>query len=338
MKTCCLLIVLLFCKCSFAQNSFFNYSYIDLAVQSIDAPTTDSLAKKLALTAKTDLEKARAVYSWISSHIYYNIGVYSWRTTREVKYSQIDDTASVWKSPDEMVADGVLKKRMTVCSGYSKLFKTLCEYLGLKCELIFGYVRVPGAKERFKTNHIWNAVMIDSAWHLVDVTWGSGYVNHKNEFIQSPDDYYFLTPPQELIRDHFPEDAKWTMLQQVPVLYEFKNSPFKTKYFVKYGIASHTPYAGIIEASVGDTLTIEMKLIDAGRTGKIASSNFSEELSEYSKAYAVIEPDKKYGETVVYKYVVPSPQKKWLQLAFNKDIILQYRLNVKDKVENSFSN
>jgi transglutaminase/protease-like cytokinesis protein 3 len=49
--------------------------------------------------------------------------------------------------------------------------------------------------------------MIDGAWQLADVTWGSGYVNFANQFVQRTNDAYFLTPPDEFAKDHFREDA-----------------------------------------------------------------------------------------------------------------------------------
>ena len=65
-----------------------------------------------------------------------------------------------------MVAQKVLRRGKAVCDGYARLFKVLCQYTGLEAVVLNGYVRtdVGRSSERFKTNHTWNAVRIDSVW------------------------------------------------------------------------------------------------------------------------------------------------------------------------------
>ena len=78
---------------------------------------------------------------------------------------------------DERVARIVLKRKQTVCAGYARLFKTLCDFAGIKSEIITGYAKTNLMSSRqFKCNHNWNAVLIDSNWYLLDATWASGYL------------------------------------------------------------------------------------------------------------------------------------------------------------------
>lgn len=327
MKKCFGFLLTLWCSISLAQKPV-DFDAIDRRVRNIDAPTTDSLAKLLTGPYSRDIEKVRAVYTWIATHIAYNMGIFSWKYPTLTKYvPEYDDTATEWKSADEMVADRVLKRRVAVCDGYARLFKTLCQYAGIQSELVLGYVRAEPGKERFRTNHTWNAVRVDSAWQLVDVTWGSGFVTYTNEFIQSLDDYYFLTPPQQMIRNHYPEDPNWTLLDNPPVLYEFKGSPLRCKAFVKYGINSFSPSNGVIEAAIGDTLKLELQ-VDAERSKKVASSNYADTLIAPS-SYAIVEPSIQKGSKVEYTYILNSPSVEWLQLVYNKDVVLQYRINEK---------
>src|SRR5881398_325877 len=105
-----LLISFFFLKAaSFAQKHQESFSAIDWRVQSIEPSTPESLAQKLTSAYSSDLEKTRAIFSWISQHISYNTGIYSNRRYSSIKYIlSSTDTASIWKSGMEMTAITVL--------------------------------------------------------------------------------------------------------------------------------------------------------------------------------------------------------------------------------------
>ncbi len=141
MKLC--LIAFFFCLSisSLAQKHRVSFSQIDWEVQSLTAATPDSLSFLLTSPYTTNIEKVRAIYSWMVQHISYNTGVYSPKSSF-VKYPPNPwDTAAVWKSADEMTAQRVLHRRVAVCDGYSRLFKVLCNYAGINAEVITGYGR-----------------------------------------------------------------------------------------------------------------------------------------------------------------------------------------------------
>lgn len=330
------MMLLLLTVCANAQLRRADYSAIDYAVQGLEAPTTDSLAKKIAQTYATDDEKVRAIFRWITYHISYNTFILNTpgRRTANSKYGGEEDTASDWKSADEMVADKVFRRRTGVCDGYARLFKVLCDYSGIKAEVIKGYARTNmdmGLK--FRTNHSWNAVQIDSAWYLLDPTWASGFCTYSNEFVQRLDEYYFLTPPAQFIKDHYPEDLQWTLLANPPTLKEFYAAPFRRSAFIKYQIASYSPSNGVIEASLGDTVHIELRSKDLERDKKVASTAFFDSSTfTLSPASAFLSPSIEAGK-VVYSYVVSSPSVEWLHILYNDDIIMQYKLALrKDSV------
>ncbi|HVK97206.1 MAG TPA: transglutaminase domain-containing protein [Flavisolibacter sp.] len=326
---------LVFCNRAISQGNPVNYSVVDWQVQNIAAPTTDSLAKKISSLFTTDKEKVRAIFTWVATNISYNTGIFTKRFSATSRFiDDYSDTASVWKSADEMVADRVFKRRVAVCDGYARLFKTLCTYAGIKSEIIYGYVNGDGGRmgERFRTNHTWNAVFVDSAWHLIDVTWASGYVNYGLQFVHHFQDYYFFTSPKQLIKDHYPEDPRWTLLDNSPEFQDFKRGPFKSKAFVKYGIENFSPSNGIIAGFVGDTVNIELQLYDVKRAKTIAPSTLYDSLPSLP-SFPALEPVLEKGNKVVYTYVIESPQKSLIQLVYNKDIIMQYRLQVKEKIE-----
>lgn len=341
MKTSAIIIFLLVTHVAFAQRQPASYALIDWSVLNIEATSPGDLARKLAQPYKTDREKARAIFSWIAQHIsYYQPRVFRNGNSRPLVVngaSETDDTSTKLKPVELLVAEEVLKKRTAFCYGYSRLFKCLCDLAGIPCEVINGYARGDFNKigKNFRTNHSWNAIRLDSSWYLVDVTWSSGHFTYNtDEFIQHFDDKYFLMPPEQFAQDHFPDDLEWSLLQQPPAIGEFRLSPYKSRYFVKYQVSSYSPEKGIIKASVGDTINLEVKTnLAADRRiggGSLYDSSFWSPLL----SAAVCRPTGvSSGNTINYSYVVQSPQTQWLQLVYNDDVILRYKLEVRDKKE-----
>jgi hypothetical protein len=327
-----LLIPVLVFQVSFAQNKTKNFGSIDWKVRNIEANSVDSLASRLTSPYQTDIEKVRAIFSWITQNISYNTNVLSSsRRYHPIKFlPEPVDTVSVWKSAYEMTAERVLKRRYAVCDGYAKLFKTLCDYSGIQSEVITGYAKNGMERSiRFRTNHTWNAVMIDSVWHLLDVTWASGYVNYGEEFVQRTDETYFLSSPKQFFTDHYPEDLRWTLLDNPPAVQEFKFTPFKCKSYIKYGISSFFPRNGLIEASIGDTVRIDLETYNSERDMKTSSDPFFDSsILTMSPASAFLTPSVK-SNTISYTYVVDGTNVEWLHLMYNDDMILRYKLNVR---------
>jgi len=239
----------------------------------------------------------------------------------------------------ETIAKRVLQKKAAVCDGYSRLFKTLCDYAGIRSEIITGYAKANmgriGAK--FRSNHNWNAVYIDSAWYLLDVTWASGFLTYRSgEYVKQYNNHYFLTPPEEFIQDHFPDDLQWTLLTKTPILKEFDASPFKQKSFSKYSISSYKPSKGIIEAALGDTIHFMLETRDPWNDRRILPDVFFDTTMFYrSSLWAFIYPGAETGQRanagrkINYTYVVDSDIVEWVHLMYNSDLIMRYKLNIK---------
>ena len=243
-----------------------------------------------------------------------------------------EDTLS--QSLNERIAVEVLKKREAVCDGYARLFKILCDYAGLRSEIITGYARsnMDRMGSQFKSNHRWNAVLLDSTWHLLDVTWASGYISYgSDQFIKAYDNYYFMTPPEQFIRDHYPEDSRWTLLTNPPTLKEFYRTPFKHSAFSKYSIVSFAPAKGIIEASIGDTIKVELTMT-YNEKHEIASDTLKDEINILPVAFFLdslkpVSNDNK--KRISYRYTINSPGIEWLNVIYNDDVVLRYKLNIR---------
>jgi hypothetical protein len=310
-----------------------SYSSIDWRVATIDAPTPDSLSKILTAPYSTEIEKVRAIFSWVAQHITYNTYVISCqRKNGSARYTtEPEDTSMQWKSAIEMTAIKVLKKRTAVCDGYAKLFKTLCDYAGLRCEIISGYARGYLQNDRrFRSNHSWNAVMIDHVWHLLDVTWASGYFTYSDQYVQRMDDNYFLTSPEQFIRDHYPEDLYWTLMDNPPSIPEFRKMPFHCKSFVKYSIGAFTPSNGILEAYIGDTVHIEITVTNKARDKHISPDPFfdSSDIERKINEVYLVASDST-AHSLKYSFRVDNPFVQWINVMYNNDVIMRYRLQLK---------
>lgn len=177
--------------------------------------------------------------------------------------------------------------------------------------------------------------MIDSSWYLLDATWASGYLSKDgDEFVRDYDANYFLSSPEHFIRDHYPDDARWTLLPDSKVPDEFKRSPFKQKSFAKYSITSFYPSTGVIETFVGDTLHLNL-VTSATEIGRNVCPDLLLDSAIYthSPSWVFLQPDKDSAlqNQHDYTYTVSSPDVEWLYLLYNNDMVLRYKINVKKK-------
>jgi transglutaminase/protease-like cytokinesis protein 3 len=291
----------------------------------------EELSRQLTASCTTDLQKVRAIFYWITDNIAYRTKpIRSRKKIAPVTIEETNDTAAL-KPLDERVAETVLEDRVAVCDGYARLFKTLCSYSGLQAEVINGYARTEAIKriQRFRPNHSWNAVMIDSVWQLLDVTWASGYISwHGNEFVRHLDEQYFLSTSEQFIREHYPDDLRWTLMEDPPLMAEFRYSPFKQKSFSKYGITSYSPETGIIEVNQGDTLFIGLQTANAQKDRQISSDPFLD-TAIYTTAISALLVPVIEGQKISYTYIADRPTVQWLYILYNDDIILRYKLKVK---------
>jgi hypothetical protein len=169
--------------------------------------------------ANTDLEKCRAVYTWMA----YNI-----------KY---DDVAYNNNSSSYMDALEVLKEQKAVCAGYSALFTYLCNQLNLEVKSVFGWSKGYGYKQEEMLNmksipdsdHAWNLVKIDGEWRCFDATWGSGSAkttpNGLMKSVYEFTDEWFNCSPEEFIFSHYTESQDDLHLEKPISLKTFFNLP-----------------------------------------------------------------------------------------------------------------
>lgn len=194
------------------------------------------LARYLTRPAKNDLQKARAIYRWITHNIAYDANAFFSGSFRNQRVTPAD----------------ALKSRKGVCDGYARLFESLGKAAGLKVVKVSGYAKgfgyVPGQDVPSQSNHAWNAVRINGRWALMDPTWGAGGVNKKSRrFERRFKEHYFRTAPKEMIYDHLPEDPKWQLLKKKVSRSEYSLLPQLRPGFFRRGLKLDSHRTGLIE-------------------------------------------------------------------------------------------
>lgn len=305
----------------------------DSGMRNKEINTPAALAQQLTFSCSTDIQKVRAIFYWITGNISYRTKpMRSRKKAVPIIYEEADDTAAL-KPLDERVAETVLENRLAICDGYARLFKTLCLYSGVQAEVITGFARTESGKriQRFQPNHSWNAVLIDSVWRLLDVTWASGYITWQGgEFVRHLDEQYFLSTPQQFISEHYPDDLRWTLMTDPPLMPEFRYSPFKQRSFSKYQITAYKPERGVIEVAQGDTIQIELETANAEKDRQVSNDPFLDTTLYSTASSALLMPSVTLTEKTIYTYIAGSPLVQWLYILYNDDVVLRYKLIIKN--------
>lgn len=189
--------------------------------------TVSAVAEILTENIKTDHEKFRAIFRWITDNIEYNKGA-----------GNLSD------------GDKVIRKNKAVCQGFSVLLQEMCTVVGIPCEVITGYTKTDVTdinRKTKKTDHAWNCVKLYGKWYLVDVTWATSKYNVVTRRFQKEfDEYYYIAPPAKFILDHYP--AAPTKRQAAQILeegnykgkltyyFQFLDKPVKRKEFASWPV------------------------------------------------------------------------------------------------------
>ncbi|GLR17660.1 transglutaminase domain-containing protein [Portibacter lacus] len=198
--------------------------------------TVKKLSKRINSSFKSDLEKVRAIYTWIALNVSYDI-----KESGKYNYTNFDEEERLVKDikQTKKLSKRVISKRKAVCEGYASLFHELCIATGLESEIVLGNAKTNisqiGNSNRY--NHAWNIVQIDNSKYLFDVTWDAIY-----EFKPNVTYRYFMTNPRIFIKNHFPKSsinqlidkpvsqtayANWPLFHMTSSTEEFEISPIQ---------------------------------------------------------------------------------------------------------------
>ena len=130
--------------------------------------------------------------------------------------------------------------------------------------------------------HAWNAARINGAWYLIDTTWDAGFPKD-GQFKKQYRTAYLFTPPTLFAVSHFPDGAKWQLLERPLTRTEFFRKPVLAPSFFVHGLELRTPdqsqvsAAGSLELVLGNPrnvfLLADSKLKGGGGGGDCAGDH-----------------------------------------------------------------
>lgn len=204
-----------------------NFEQVDTRVSSYPShfENIDALVLKISQDFKSQKQQVRAVFHWIASNIKYNLresGILnrpiSFRTKEEYERKKVEAR--------KRLAQRVFQKKVAVCEGYSSLFKEICDRINIQNEIVTGCAKnqYQDIGEPFDSNHAWNLVYIDNQPFLVDTTWGALLEGSSGDR-STIEWYYFFPDPNTLIRTHYPDETRHSLLETVPSKKAFMLGP-----------------------------------------------------------------------------------------------------------------
>ncbi len=228
-------------------------------LKKADFPDLYDLADRLVEPARTEREKVRAIFYWVAKNI---------------RYDYPGLRSNTWNlfSMNKVLAQATYERGMGICGGYAMLMSAMLDRAGIENTIVSGWAKgetVPLPDS--SVNHAWNAVRIDSAWHLLDATWAS-----PKKAGGEIDNFYFLPAPERLIASHFPEDEKWTLLERKVSREEFKRLPEVSSLFYEMGFGTAPP---VVEQTPG-RIRFNLQLPDKMIIGFILWNKVTQELTD----------------------------------------------------------
>lgn len=208
---------------SFAQQNVQERSF---SIPSVNCLSIDSLSSYIQQNFKTDNDKTRAIYLWVTNNISYDVPRFLARDKEP-------------KMPPQTTRE-VFTSKSAVCQGYSELFVELCNNAGIKAFKVSGYTKKK--REISPVSHAWVAAVLDGGWFLFDPTWGAGYVRNET-FVKRVTDSFYKVLPAKFIGDHMPFDPMFQLLPYPLTTREFiEGSPASGKSIFNFNdsIKQHT--------------------------------------------------------------------------------------------------
>ncbi|SNR29376.1 hypothetical protein SAMN04488009_0925 [Maribacter sedimenticola] len=193
------------------------------------------LVHHLTSTLQTDVEKFRAIYTWIGTAIENDYASYLKISNKRKRFAKDRDAFLKWNHTiTPKVFHKLLNERKTACTGYAYLVKEMANLAGFRCTIIDGYGRTPTLQltENSMPNHSWNSIEIGGKWYVCDATWSAGETiidNGTPRFSSQYFDGYFLAEPTLFIKNHYPlipnnsypkPNISFTEFLEGPVIYK----------------------------------------------------------------------------------------------------------------------
>ena len=247
-----------------------------------------SLVRDLVGKCTSDIEKARALFRYLTEKQLHH---QSW-------FLYYPEEGNKRGAPTQLlrgVEFGIETKAL--------LFKRLCAYAGLHCEVVKGYSKsteyLPG--EEFvdtRYRNTWNAVFAAGGWRLIQCNWAMLNLHSKAEretrkFYQ---DHYFLTDPDKFIFEFFPINSEWQLMERSITIQEFEDLPLLRSTFFHFGLGLEGTNAAASVIDANEAGEVKIQLLSPPEIG------FHYELSFFKSGNTTVEAAGNLGKVALGKY------------------------------------
>jgi transglutaminase/protease-like cytokinesis protein 3 len=334
MKRYIIILVFLFSISNQAQKSDFkhiNFKKADAFTDMYQDYTLENLpllAYNLTNSLDTQVEKFRAIYTWVCSNIEsdHSFGELTLKKRRRFKNDSIAFTN--WnREVKPRFFKRLLKQKKTICTGYAYLVRELANLVDIECEIVNGYSRT--TKHNIGSidipNHSWNTVKLNGKWYLVDATLASGYYNvDEQKFVKSYNDGYFLAAPKLYATKYFPLEKKWLLTKDEIDLKQFVNLPVTYGSTFRYGVIPVTPNTLLSRIAVGEEVMFRFKIRDKWDIEYMQLVLNSGLRSERLK----VNPSNYDNGIIEMKYRFNKRGNYTVHFMVNKDVVVSYNIKV----------
>lgn len=335
--------LLLFYKVSFSQSiPTADYTEVDSLARTVTYNNNlKLLVNDLTKGYDTQLLKARAIFAWIADNIAYDYKMYNRNKRNPFKCRKGQNCKEEYIKWENKLIGKTLSKEIAICEGYARLFKRMCEYAGISVEVVSGYIKNEKSQigRMGILDHAWNGIYIDGEYYYLDVTWAAGVCSKDEKgrldgFHKYFNDYYWLTPADKFLRDHFPKDETLPHIM-VDSKQKYKDSPYINPGFI-HDVNVICPDSGIITASVGDTIQFDIEHKNMAWNTINVYSN----LDRFQKSETLVEsggeasqpnkvPHTRTGFIYSFKYVITDKKIRYVDVYFNNFLhIVRIKVNV----------
>ncbi|KAH6655272.1 hypothetical protein BKA67DRAFT_516154 [Truncatella angustata] len=139
---------------------------------------------------RSEVQRLRAIFTWVAETI-------NWEEDFE----------------GEVDTRRVIQTKRGCAEEYAALVHEMCTAVGIHSEIVRGYLKTPGEIPETsimpRSNHWWNAVIVDEEWRIMDCCLASGSNPRRAQYSSSTsanaDLWWFLARPSEICWTHIPE-------------------------------------------------------------------------------------------------------------------------------------
>lgn len=255
------LLLLFFFVCTLVRAQ--DFTQVDAVVDTYPKYRTPStLATRIQKDFKSDANRTRAAFRWLSKNITYSLAMaQKGRRSIEFKYANEQERLQQLQAIKDQIVKEAFQNRTGVCEEFAQSLKKLCDLMDIPSEVVKGNVRNSATvinRPLATTNHAWNVVNINNRWQIMDPTWASGYAMN-GRWNREFSEYYFDIPLKQVGKTHFPDSKKWQLLWNVRSKFKYYAQPIYYDRFLQRGLSFPKNISGTLATRTGGTVALDIK-------------------------------------------------------------------------------